>query len=152
MRNPLLRILVALLLGVVTPLCCCVIQTSLGNACGNRHAAAVTIDTCCTGCSNDPASDFEQDTPADDQQPSQEDCPSCPSCQGTSGGTGAKAEVTLTALEHQWNALATMALAVLWNLPTTDIEAVASAPGWADDPPHLKANREALRWHCALLV
>jgi hypothetical protein len=156
MRHPLLRILVALLIGVVTPLCCCQAALLVGSACDGQHLVAAEIDSCCGGCSTEtasrPASDRPQDDPNEDQPPSPGECPSCPSCQGTTGGTGAKAESRLPAFEQQWDALATFALAVLWTFPTPDAKVLPISPGWALDPPHLKANREALRWHCALVV
>lgn len=152
MRHPLLRILVALFIGVITPLCCCVVQAVAENACGGQHSAAVELASCCNGCSTQPGSDQDQDDPTEEPPSSPEKCPSCPSCQGTSGGTGAKAEIRVPAIEQVLDALATIALAAFWNLPPLDAEAAPPLPGWASDPPFLKANREALRWHCALLV
>ncbi len=151
MRHPLLRILVALLIGVVTPLCCCQAMALAGSLCNGRQAAATELGSCCHECPLDPASDQRQ-TPTDDQPPLPGECPSCPSCQGTSGGTGAKSEASLPAFEQQWHASAMVAIAVVWNFSNPGPEATPSQPRWTADPPHLKANREALRWHCALLV
>lgn len=153
MRNPLLHILVALLVGVVAPLCCCQAMAVAGVVCEGQHAAAieaVTIeaDSCCEEHPGDPRSGQE----TDDQPPSPEKCLTCPSCQGTSGGTSMKAEVNLLSSEQAWNALATIALAVMWDLPPLEAGAAEAPPGWTDTPPFLRANREALRWHCALLV
>jgi hypothetical protein len=156
MRHPLLRILVALLIGVVTPLCCCQAALLVGSACDGKHLVAVEMDSCCGGCSTETASHRASDPQPDDsnEEPplSPDECPSCPSCQGTSGGTGVKAESRLPAFEQQWDALATFSLAVLWTIPTPDARVVPLSPGWALGPPHLKANRDALRWHCALVV
>ncbi|MBX3404425.1 MAG: hypothetical protein KF699_13520 [Phycisphaeraceae bacterium] len=149
MRHPLLHTLVALLIGVVTPLCCCEAMAFAGSVFGGQHGPAPETTSCGHECPGDSASDQQQEVPSDDQQPSPGECPSCPSCQGTSGGTGVKAEANLPVFEKVWNALATTAVAVLWNLPPL---AAQSMPGWASDPPFLRANREALRWHCTLLV
>ena len=152
MRHPLLRILVALFIGVIAPLCCCTVQALAGNLCGGTHEVSVQSDSCCHGCSGDPTSSDEQQTPTDHDEHAPGKCPSCPSCQGTAVGAGVKFEARGLALEQQFHALATLALAVLWELPPLDARAAPSLPGWASAPPFLKANREALRWHCALLV
>jgi len=152
MRHPLLRILVALLIGVATPVCCCQAMALAGGVCDGRFGAAAESASCCHQCPDSPLSDQEQEAPTDEVPPSPSDCPSCPSCQGTSGGTGVKAEANLPVFEKVWNALATIAVAVLWSLLPLDAQNTPAPPGWAADPPFLKANREALRWHCALLV
>lgn len=163
MRHPLLRILVALLIGVISPLCCCQAAALVGGGCGGGHEIAAKVESCCGGCSGKAESGEEQtpaplptdapsDVPSDDHHGPPGKCPSCPTCQGTSAGAGAKAEATLPAFEPQWNALATISLAVLWDLPTLGTTTEAAPPGWAIDPPHLRANRAALRWYCALIV
>lgn len=152
MRHPLLRILVALLIGVITPLCCCQAMAMAGSVCGGPHEAVAAPDSCCHGCSEDSAPADEQSTPTDDDAPAPGKCPSCPSCQGTSAGTGAKVEARLPAFEQQWDAISTLALAALWELPPRVLRIRPVPPGWTHAPPYLKANREALRWHCALLV
>ena len=89
--------------------------------------------------------------PGDDQSPPEE-CPSCPSCQGTAAGTGAKIEARLLALEKQSDVIATLTLGATWNLPFREARTVTYMIGLVADPPFIRANREALRWHCALLV
>lgn len=152
MRHPLLRILVALLIGVVTPVCCCQAMAFAGSLCAGRNASVAKAGSCCHECPGDPTSDQQQNAPGNDHPGLPGECPSCPSCQGTSGGTGAKVEASLPVFEKVWNALATIAFALLWNLPPLEAQAAIAPPVWAGDPPFLKANREALRWHCALLV
>jgi hypothetical protein len=152
MRHPLLRILVALLIGVVTPLCCCQAMALAGSICDGRHSAVSNGDSCCHECPRDPAPDQQQDAPTNDHSEPPGECPSCPSCQGTAGGTGAKAEASLPVFEELSNGLSTIALAVLWSLPPLEVHDAPAPPGWAADPPFVKANREALRWHCALLI
>lgn len=151
MRHPLLRILVALLIGVVTPLCCCQAMALAGSICDGRHAETTSSASCCHECPGDPGPDQQQDSPTDDDSDTPGDCRSCPSCQGASGGAGAKAEVNLPAIEKVLDTLETIAVAVLWSLPPLESQDASAPPGWAAAPPFLKANREALRWHCALL-
>ena len=152
MRHPLLRILVALLIGLVTPLCCCQAMAMAGGGCGDRHEVAPAPDACCHGCSQDSAPDRQRSKPTGDDSSAPGKCPSCPSCQGTSSGTGMKADVRLPAFEQQWNVLVASALASLGMIETPQCVLAPSPPVWALGPPHLKANREALRWHCALVV
>lgn len=152
MRHPLLRILVALLIGVVTPLCCCQATAIVGSGCGEPHTAAIKPNSCCNGCADDPASKQHRDAPTDNEPPAPGKCPSCPSCDGTPAGTAINVEARLPAFEHDWDVIATLALAVLWDLPSLETRVTASPPGWASDPPFLKANREAQRWYCALVV
>ncbi len=61
-------------------------------------------------------------------------------------------ETRLPAFDQHWNALATIALVALWTVDATDANLVLRQPGWALSPPYLKANRDAQRWQCALLV
>ncbi len=156
MRHPLLRILVALLIGVITPLCCCQAAAIAGGACDRSPAATQALDSCCGGCPADPASnrtpDKSEDEPGNDQQPNPSNCKSCPSCQGTSGGTGNIAEARLPVLKLEWNTLATLAIAISWATDAPEPKPARRPPGWADSAPYLKANRDAQRWHCALLV
>ena len=49
MRHPFLRILVALLIGVITPLCCCRAALLVGSACDGKHLVAAEMDSCCGG-------------------------------------------------------------------------------------------------------
>ncbi|MBX3392756.1 MAG: hypothetical protein KF787_08920 [Phycisphaeraceae bacterium] len=146
MRHPLLRILVALLIGVWSPLCCCQAMALAGNVCEGTHQ--IKTDSCC----HEESHPGEDETPANHGGSLPVDCPSCPSCQGTSGGAGLTAEAKLPTLEQKWNALATIALAVLFDLPQSDEVISLGRPPWWNDPPFVKANREALRWHCALIV
>jgi len=162
MRHPLLRILVALLVGMITPLCCCRATAMLGTECGGWDARdarvariqGIRIDSCCDRPGN-ARSNQTQDAPADDQQPSPEHaptCPACPSCNGTLTGTGINVENRSPVSEHEWDGIVTLALAMALECPPLQTQAVALLSGWVSDPPFLIANREALRWHCALLV
>ena len=151
MRHPLLRILIALLIGVASPVCCCQVMALAGSACESGHAAA-EADSCCHECPFDPASDDLEEVRSDAPLPSSSDCPSCPSCRGASVGKAAKSEANFPVFEEFWDTLATLSLAVLWELPALEAKCATVRPGWGDDPAFLKSNREALRWHCTLLV
>ena len=123
-----------------------------GDICDSRYSETTGSASCCHQCPGDPAPDQNQDSPTDNDSDTPGDCRSCASCQGTSGGSGAKAQVNLPAIEKVLNALATNTVAVLWGLPPLEAREAPTPPGWVADPPFLKANREALRWHCALRI
>lgn len=63
-----------------------------------------------------------------------------------------KVEARLPVSEPHWDAFSTLSLAALWELPSTALRVSPALPGWTLAPPFLKANRDAQRWHCALLV
>ena len=159
MRHPLLRILVALLMGVVTPLCCCQAAAVAGGGCTRTQASAPEADTCGGGCSGETACDRGSgesgDEPDSDRHPVPGSCSSCPSCQGTSGGTGStggSAESRLPVFKQDWNGLETFSLELSWVTGAPESALVPRAPGWVQSPPYLKANRDAQRWYCALIV
>ncbi len=150
MRQPLLRILVALLLGMWIPLCCCQAMALAGDACGSTPTPQAKADSCCQGCHAAPSD--QESTPDDDKRSLPSDCTSCPSCQGTSAGAGLTVETKLPTLEQNWNAAAAMALVVLTDLPKPDAAISPGLPSRWDDRLFIKANREAQRWFCALIV
>lgn len=155
MRHPLLRILVALIIGVSLPLCCCQAMMLVGGACDGASDTVELQASCCPSCldeSSGSRSPTPVHTPSNDENSHPDDCPSCPSCQGLSGGAGLKVEAKLPALEQQWNALATIAIAVFFDLPKPDEAIVPGCPSRWGSPPHVKANRDAQRWHCALTI
>lgn len=164
MRHPMLRILVALLIGVWSPLCCCQASVLAGTACGTMHRAEPVVQSlaqnaisaCCHRCDGTllpeeggSTSDGSGSVPTGDPPGS---CPSCPTCQGLSNSVGLQIDAKFPSLDQQWNALATLALAVLFRLAEPEDAIIARMPPWWGSPPHIKANREALRWHCALVV
>lgn len=151
MRHPLLRILVALLIGLWSPLCCCQAMTLAGSTCGDAVPEVASSDSCCQdlASSSSDAGDCESgqwDVPA----PS--DCSSCPSCQGTSGGAGLKVDSRLPSVSHEFNLVATLANTYVLSLPKPDEAVKPSARSWWRTPLHLRANRVSQRWHCALVV
>lgn len=151
MRYPPLRILLALLIGVWSPLCCCQAKALAGIACSPSLAAEAATDSCCHECN-------DESVPSDDDWPDEHggsppgDCHSCPSCRGISVGAGLQTESKLSMDEQGWNALATLALPVLHGHPRPDDAIVASRPSWWESPPHVRANRDVQRWHCALIL
>lgn len=152
MRHPLLRILMALLIGVCTPMCCCRAMALAGSVCDGRFVTLTEAESCCQKCSRDHAPDQRPEAPAHDDSCPPGGCPSCPSCQGASSIAGVKAEASVAVFEEVLNTLATIDLSLLCVLAPLDFEPALKRPGWATDPPFLKANRDAQRWHCALLV
>jgi len=81
-----------------------------------------------------------------------ESCPSCPSCAGPIGGAGL-AEVTRYALDEAIGGMsgAIAAVTFWWSEHAGRSDELGLE--WPGERPRLKrANREALRWHCALMV
>src|SRR5688572_27424246 len=80
MRHPLLRILLALVIGVVSPMCCCHAAAVAGAACGpiEAQAAETPAHSCCSACRGDAEDEPEPASPTPDDQP----CPDCNSCDG----------------------------------------------------------------------
>ena len=152
MRHPLLRILVALLIGIIMPLCCCQAASFVGGHCSGIVEAAQIVDSCCHESEDESSAPPDNDgTERNAPQPA-ETCPSCPSCQGSVAGNGAKSEATIPSFKSQWDALATFAFAIVWNSLLGEAQAPSVPPGWRSDPPFLRANRDAQRWYCALIV
>lgn len=152
MRHPSLRILVAVLIGVIAPLCCCQASTFAGVLCDGRQEVTLAASTCCHECSDERDSLPQRDSSNNDQQSPPGKCPSCPSCQGVPAGAGVKSEAGRADLDQQLHALATLALAVVLDLPPLNTHVATAMPAWLADPPFVRANRATLRWHCALTV
>lgn len=151
MRHPLLRILFALLIGAWLPLCCCQATALARTACGGLHTPQVQANSCCQGCDEEPRHGEDYAT-GEHESSLPGDCVSCPASQGTSGGAGLTVEAKLPTLEQKWNATASIALAVLFDLRQPDEATGPGHPLWWDDVASIKANRDALRWHCALII
>lgn len=151
MRHPLLKVLAALFMGILAPLCCCQAMALAGSACGDATVREIRQDTCCQSCKGEPRS-TDDGPPTDHERSHPGDCPSCPSCQGTANGAGLRAEARLAAPQLDWNAIATIALAATI-APSWLHEAsiTGSLSSWGK-PPYARANREAQRWHCALNI
>jgi hypothetical protein len=149
MRHPLLRILAALLIGVWSPLCCCQASAWMGRSCSDRGHARAWGDESCGCCTDEAPSDDEPDCrfPEDGTRPG---CPACPACQGSVGASGlipsSKAQQYHMGIEaipmpaHRSSAT---------SLPWDDKLSILT-PGHSS--AHIRANRAALRWHCALNV
>lgn len=150
MRQPLLRILVALIIGMWIPLCCCQAMALAGDACGSTPTPQAKADSCCQGFLA--AHSDQESIPDDDERSLPGDCTSCPSCQGTSAGAGLTLEAKPPTLEQKWNTAAATALLVLSDLPRPDAAISPGLPSCWDDRLFIKANREAQRWFCALIV
>ena len=151
MRHPLIRILVALLIGVCTPLCCCQAMALARTACESTLDPQEKSAACCQSCHAQPSSN-EESAPEDHEGSLPRDCPSCPSCQGASDEAALKVEAKFSTLDQELNAIATIAFLVLSDLPMPDPAMIAGLPSWRGDRLFIKANREALRWFCALNI
>lgn len=151
MRNPLLRILAALVIGVWSPLCCCQVTALIGTACRSIAEAPVAKAGCCSKC-HEESKQRDGDHSNDPKGSPLSECPSCPSCQGTSSGAGLKAESTSPAIERACDTAAVIVAVVLHDQPRMGAMVRPILPSWWGDPPFVRANREALRWQCALIV
>ncbi len=161
MLESMFKLLLALLVGIVSPLCCCEATALAGTSCAVVGVA--TSDTrsdeasCCGGC-RDRASDAaalaphqvaSKAAPRDPTHPGT--CPTCPKCKGVQSialDHGPK----LPALDNTWTTLATITIAAILDSSHSMNSIGSRPPSWRADPPSVKANRDALRWHCALIV
>lgn len=154
MRHPLLRILIALLIGLWSPVCCCQAMALAGSSCGDASVPEIQPDSCCQGCKSEPRSSepgsSHDELPADHERSHPGDCPSCPSCQGTAGGASLRADARLASSQPDGNAIATMTFAVTIAPRWPDEASITSSLSRWGRPPFARANREAQRWHCAL--
>lgn len=152
MHQPILRIIVALLIGVWSPLCCCQAMAFIGGACDGRPSPTASVESCCADCSDVPARSTNENSPLGDRESHPPDCPSCPSCQALSGEAVLQVEAKSPTLDNEWTAIATIALLGQIDPPHADEPMDLRHPSWWHGPPFLRANREALRWHCALIL
>lgn len=151
MRHPLLHILLALFIGVWSPLCCCQASALAGTVCGGTHFKAPEQDSCCSNCADESQSS-EHNAPTNDNRSLPRECPSCPSCQGLASGVMLRAEAKLPTFEQELNFVATIVLSTITSLPRLENSIIPSHALWWASPPHIKANREIQRWHCALTI
>jgi hypothetical protein len=148
-----IHLLLVLLIGSSSPICCCRAMALLGGSCGpERSEAMVLADAAvaCGGgcCRTGPATADRDDEDGGDRGPVP-DCAECPACHVDVAGPRGELDAT---------SLAAIAAAfALVEQEGRSIDACA-APDEVDqcapersDPPSLRANRCALRWHCALV-
>lgn len=173
MRHPLLRILVALFVGVWSPLCCCQAALLAGTSCPTDGSARTSHSNdespaerplCCSkeGCgqqrgveagrSADPESGpFDGHTPTD-----RPECPSCPACRGDAAGSGllnAEPKPERHSESESPGFVNAVALATGLKFECT----LGAGGGWGvrlrdGALAHLHTNRDAQRWHCALVI
>lgn len=157
MRHPTFRILIALLMVACAPLCCCQANSWLGFVRGTAQsnltpvadAADADDASCCELCIK---RRNEKVRHHDDQQsPCESGCKVCPSCQGVAGGSGLDGYVKVP----QFDAAEILPPPFMWSvlcglLEPTDTLLVPPHDGSAC--VHLRANRDLLRWQCALIV
>jgi len=156
MQHLLLRILCALFIGVISPLCCCRAAAVMGIPCPATPRDVVEPARACCGnaACKETSPDREPEplenrpTPVDDPA---ESCPACPSCDGQ-----------LVTIDSALTVKFTPAKPVPF-----PAEVFAADPldqlGWGWRQPRDRATdqcraaamhtgREAHRWHCALLI
>jgi hypothetical protein len=161
----LLRILMAIVVGLGSPLCCCQAAMITGAVTGTagqcpmgeeRATPSSARSSCCDHCRDEPAAGQPPsgDSDSSDHQSSPCDrtpCNDCPGCQGVLG---------LARLDDGGAALKSLALAmtVLFIAPPVVLAPVVytleneSPP---QPPDHLDCDaggRVLLRWHCALVI
>lgn len=63
-----------------------------------------------------------------------------------------KAETRLPAVANEPDAAASLVLAALLDVAHPNAAVGAERRSWSSDPPFVRANRDLLRWHCALTI
>lgn len=158
MVHPVIRILVALLMAVWMPLCCCQAALLVGVACNVEQPLDVATaqpdssgDECCHRCQVAEPTDL-QNSPDSTPPSSTTPCKSCDLCKRAIG-SGLDSTTKLTRAEQADATVPTITFVSA--LPDTFVQHAASSssldPRYSA-PPHVRANRSALRWHCALMV
>jgi len=154
MRHPLMRILVALLVGVWAPICCCRATTFLNTSCRETVAhATVSEESCCSrGCRTSTPEATPDHDPLHDGRLPPGGCKTCPSCVGSSGASG-----VLTGKDGPSKATAMNEVPAMLPAPIVVVRrgmpvAPPNTRNWSGDQGCQRANRSALRWHCALNV
>lgn len=156
MRHPVLRILVAVLTGLLSPLCCCQAALLLGDGCtfADPQMGTQTVSACCCEDDNSETEQSGSRIDGDSESPDLpgDDCKSCPSCQGVAAGTGLAHLSATPNTGLDVDSLATAALAALADELDVARAFLTLSPALRRESPHLRSNRAALRWHCALIV
>ena len=164
MTSPFLRIVLALVIGLWSPLCCCQAAMVAGALTGtpgdctgsNKKTAASPIKVgCCDHCGDEPSnpgsSDHSSSTNHDRSPGDRSPCNDCPGCQGTLGLS--RLDKADTAMQALALAMAVLVIVVPVDLPLT--LPTVTLPFWPRLPDHLPlyaGGRSLLRWHCALVV
>jgi hypothetical protein len=153
-RHPLLRVLLALIFGLWSPMCCCRAMAMAGMPCGGAgETESAAVDGCCDESSDRSPAGEEPGSCPGDSAPGHDGCPSCPSCQGAPGvsaGAGIKIDAGLEAAVQEWTPQPCVVWALLRREAGWLVSAGPARPPWRGVMPHVKANRDAQRWHCAL--
>lgn len=153
-RHPLLRMLLALIIGLWSPMCCCRAMAMTGMACGGSgETESAAVDGCCDESPDRSPAGEEPGSCPDRSEPAPLGCPSCPACNGAPGvssGAGIKGEARLEAAGQEWTPQACVVWATLGREAGWLVSAGPARPPWRGVMPHVKANRDAQRWHCAL--
>jgi len=165
MQRPLFHILLAFIVGVWSPLCCCQAAllvsdlTGMPSRCGTSGIADA-IDSrpaahCCGGCCGErdqqPMPSNDSDTRHEQSPCESTPCHDCPACQGTVGipnGT-VDSSSALKSIAYQFAIPAPTTLST-WSVAPHPFPAVVGKP--VDHSGRGDGGRAILRLHCALLV
>lgn len=163
MRHPLLRILVALIVGLWSPMCCCQAAMFIGGACPScprpeTPAPEPEPECCCCKHAPTPApgsSCGDSPTQADSsphQPDSKHPCNSCPACKGSAATTAsASAAISFHLPALQFDLFATLLLAN-FDCPVFSPQLDRPTAQWSPRGCIPRESRDVLRRHCALIV
>jgi len=159
MQHLFLRILVALLVGVFSPVCCCHIAAAMGTGCGAARIEADGLQAhpCCgrSTCGGGVA-DARLDSSCDplNLAPVDENGQRCPSCSVCEGAV-ATVEPTTT-IKPKSELLTDVGIVLAFTCPTGQCDAwrLDAAKTYDDSQRSslLRSGRDVQRWQCALTI
>ena len=155
-----LRILFVFALATWSLVCCCQASVLLNAACSGQTPRLTDIkqpsatDSCCRGCVQGQAADnLSAPAPERDDVPSSESCASCAQCLGLAEAcrsTAAPKTILSIAPPLHTIQLACLSLCsrvlCVWPHLAFDTQRLYTASSF------MRSNRDAQRWHCALLL
>lgn len=151
MRHPLLRILLALLIGLVSPMCCCFAAVVAGMACSLAVGEPENDRegrSCCGSCCDDEGASTP--TPAESGE-HDKDCPSCTSCGGEAAAVN-----SAPIIKFEPSAVTELTAILAAIAPQCDLGVPISrdVAGTMHDARGAAAHtgRDAQRWHCARIL
>lgn len=160
MSHPFLRILAAVFLAFVSPLCCCqaMAVVGFGHECADAVTEEVQEQACAGGCCGKvAASQTVADEPAivdprDDRSSRPGDpCPECPVCQTAASNTGSGLVPEVKVADADW--VAVVFVAAIWGDWMPVVRPVGSIPERGErETVCVMSGRNVLRWQCALMV
>ena len=149
MRHPLLRIVLALLVGLMSPMCCCyaaaVAEAACSSLAGVKHAER---RSCCNSCSEDDAAPDSAPAETGKHDNGRPDCASC--------GGAAVAVNSVPVVTFKASAVTDLTPILAAIAPLSDLGDPMSrgilGPFHAPRRAAAHAGRDAQRWHCARIL